>query len=305
MVQVFARACRPGAYLRIVTEGELGAGDAIEVLDRPGHGVTIELVSRAVLLDKSLRERAVSAPQLAAGLAQAPAPGSGGVARGLGDCEPVGPVVERLVGVPVARLVPAHPVPAHGGVAADLRLQRRSRSWFLTGLPAAVFQPLRFQPGSHVVIEFSISCESVTMHALAASGSERRPSSAAVSSMRLFVVSGSPPESSTGSPPSGGMTIAAQPPGPGLPLQAPSVHTSASPGRCSTGVCLGVRGGAELASAGDGSRGWDSPSHETPTRPREKRLAPAILGTMENDIVIMDGESASRHRLARARRRCS
>ena len=27
----FARAARPGAYLRIVEEGELGAGDAIEV----------------------------------------------------------------------------------------------------------------------------------------------------------------------------------------------------------------------------------------------------------------------------------
>ena len=32
------------------------------------HGVTIELVSRAILLDKSLRERAVSAPELAPGL---------------------------------------------------------------------------------------------------------------------------------------------------------------------------------------------------------------------------------------------
>jgi MOSC domain-containing protein YiiM len=68
MVQIFARACRPGAYLRIVTEGDLGAGDAIDVLSRPDHGVTIELVSRAILLDKSLRERAVSAPELAPGL---------------------------------------------------------------------------------------------------------------------------------------------------------------------------------------------------------------------------------------------
>jgi len=108
----------------------------------------------------------------------------------------------------------------------------------LTGLPAAVFQPLRFQPGSHAVIELSISCESVTMQALAPAGSERRPSSAAVSSMRLFVVCGSPPDNSTGAPPSGGTTIAAQPPGPGLPLQAPSVHTSASPGRDSTGLSL-------------------------------------------------------------------
>ncbi len=32
----------------------------------------------------------------------------------------------------------------------------------MTGLPAAVFQPFFFQPGSQTVIELSISCESVT-----------------------------------------------------------------------------------------------------------------------------------------------
>jgi MOSC domain-containing protein YiiM len=37
----FADADRPGAYLRIVEEGELGAGDTIEVVDRPDHGVTV------------------------------------------------------------------------------------------------------------------------------------------------------------------------------------------------------------------------------------------------------------------------
>ena len=34
MVKRFAQASRPGAYLRIVAEGELGAGDAIEVARR-------------------------------------------------------------------------------------------------------------------------------------------------------------------------------------------------------------------------------------------------------------------------------
>ena len=58
----------------------------------------------------------------------------------------------------------------------------------MTGLPAAVFQPLRFQPGSQIVIELSISCESVTTTTFEPSGSERRPSSAAVSSIRLLVV---------------------------------------------------------------------------------------------------------------------
>ena len=38
MVKRFAQASRPGAYLRIVVEGSLGAGDAIEVLSRPAHG---------------------------------------------------------------------------------------------------------------------------------------------------------------------------------------------------------------------------------------------------------------------------
>lgn len=62
----FARASRPGAYLKIVEEGDLGAGDAIEVdLDgRPDHGVTVRLVSDAMLVDHSLIPRAREAPQL-------------------------------------------------------------------------------------------------------------------------------------------------------------------------------------------------------------------------------------------------
>jgi MOSC domain-containing protein YiiM len=70
MVRRFGEASRPGAYLRIVAEGELGAGDEIELLSRPGHGVTVALVSDAILLDESLRARAGSAPELAESLAQ-------------------------------------------------------------------------------------------------------------------------------------------------------------------------------------------------------------------------------------------
>jgi MOSC domain-containing protein YiiM len=65
MVKLFGEASRPGAYLRIVTEGELGAGDEIELLSRPSHGVTVALVSAAILLDPSLRSQAASAPELA------------------------------------------------------------------------------------------------------------------------------------------------------------------------------------------------------------------------------------------------
>lgn len=68
MLRAFARASRPGAYLRIVREGELGAGDAVEIVDRPDHGVTIALVADAITLDGELLERALGAPQLPASL---------------------------------------------------------------------------------------------------------------------------------------------------------------------------------------------------------------------------------------------
>ena len=68
MVKRFAQASRPGVYFRIATEGELGAGDAIEIVDRPDHGVTIALVSDAFLLDRALLPRVLEAPELAEGL---------------------------------------------------------------------------------------------------------------------------------------------------------------------------------------------------------------------------------------------
>jgi MOSC domain-containing protein YiiM len=70
MVRRFGEASRPGAYLRIVREGELGAGDAVELLSRPSHGVTVALVSDAILRDDSLRPAAAAAPELAVGLAK-------------------------------------------------------------------------------------------------------------------------------------------------------------------------------------------------------------------------------------------
>jgi MOSC domain-containing protein YiiM len=69
MVRRFAKAGRPGAYLRIVREGEIGAGDAVAVRDRPDHGVTVALVSRAILLDPALLEAAAAAPELPRDLA--------------------------------------------------------------------------------------------------------------------------------------------------------------------------------------------------------------------------------------------
>jgi MOSC domain-containing protein YiiM len=69
MLKRFTHAERPGAYLRILVEGEIGAGDAIEVCDRPEHGITIALVSRAVLTDRALLARAAAAPKLPGELA--------------------------------------------------------------------------------------------------------------------------------------------------------------------------------------------------------------------------------------------
>jgi MOSC domain-containing protein YiiM len=68
MLKRFAQASRPGVYFRIITEGELGVGDTVEVVDRPDHGVTVSLVSDAFLLDHSLIPRALEAPQLAEAL---------------------------------------------------------------------------------------------------------------------------------------------------------------------------------------------------------------------------------------------
>jgi len=70
MVRAFALAGRPGAYLRIAVEGELGAGDEVEVVGRPEHGVTIALVAHAMLIDPAFVERALEAPQLAEQVAE-------------------------------------------------------------------------------------------------------------------------------------------------------------------------------------------------------------------------------------------
>jgi MOSC domain-containing protein YiiM len=69
MVKRFGQASRPGAYLRIVTEGELEAGDELTVISRPDHDVTVALVADAILVDDSLAAKAASAPELAEDLA--------------------------------------------------------------------------------------------------------------------------------------------------------------------------------------------------------------------------------------------
>ena len=44
----FQAAMRMGAYLRVVEEGDIGANDTIDVLERPSHGVTLDTMVRAL-----------------------------------------------------------------------------------------------------------------------------------------------------------------------------------------------------------------------------------------------------------------
>ncbi len=54
----------PGAYLRVLEPGDIGAGDEIVPIARPDHGVTIGEVFRALTGDRSLAPRLLLAPQL-------------------------------------------------------------------------------------------------------------------------------------------------------------------------------------------------------------------------------------------------
>ena len=60
----FAEALRPGPYLRIVVEGDLGAGDAIQVVERPDHDLTVRDVFRIYTRDRGEVERFLSVPQM-------------------------------------------------------------------------------------------------------------------------------------------------------------------------------------------------------------------------------------------------
>ena len=61
----FAAAGRPGAYLRIVGEGEVGAGDAVDVVSRPGHALTVGDVARIYHGDRARCGELLRAPELA------------------------------------------------------------------------------------------------------------------------------------------------------------------------------------------------------------------------------------------------
>jgi len=60
----FTQASRPGAYLRIVVEGELGAGDEIRIVERPDHDVTVRDVFRIYTRDEDEAERLLAVREL-------------------------------------------------------------------------------------------------------------------------------------------------------------------------------------------------------------------------------------------------
>ncbi len=65
-VKRFAADGRPGPYLRVTQPGVLAAGDEISVIHRPGHGITVSMLFRALTVDKTLLPRLVGIDGLGA-----------------------------------------------------------------------------------------------------------------------------------------------------------------------------------------------------------------------------------------------
>ncbi|HEY1597346.1 MAG TPA: MOSC domain-containing protein [Thermoleophilaceae bacterium] len=63
-IKRFAQAGRPGAYLRVIEEGELAAGDEVEIVSRPDADVTVGLFAEAFEHDRSLLPRLLEADAL-------------------------------------------------------------------------------------------------------------------------------------------------------------------------------------------------------------------------------------------------
>jgi MOSC domain-containing protein YiiM len=64
LIKRFTEHGAPGAYLRVIGDGEVGAGDAIEVIYRPAHGITIGDTFRALSNSPELLPRLLEAPEL-------------------------------------------------------------------------------------------------------------------------------------------------------------------------------------------------------------------------------------------------
>jgi MOSC domain-containing protein YiiM len=89
-IRRFTEALRPGAYLRIIAEGSVAAGDAIRVLERPDQGLSVRDVLRIYSRDRQEAGRLIAVPRMSeswkawaeaqlrkAGSDATPAPGPG------------------------------------------------------------------------------------------------------------------------------------------------------------------------------------------------------------------------------------
>ncbi|MEI9906622.1 MAG: MOSC domain-containing protein [Actinomycetota bacterium] len=64
LIKEFTQAERSGSYLRIVEEGDVGAGDTIDITFRPEHGITTKDVFCARSGERSLINEISQVPQL-------------------------------------------------------------------------------------------------------------------------------------------------------------------------------------------------------------------------------------------------
>jgi MOSC domain-containing protein YiiM len=63
-IKRFTLAARPGSYFRVIEEGEIQAGDEIEIVHRPDHDVTVALTFRALTVEPELLPRLLAADAL-------------------------------------------------------------------------------------------------------------------------------------------------------------------------------------------------------------------------------------------------
>ena len=67
-IHTFTRRGVPGAYLRVVSPGQVRAGDTVSVVRRPDHGVTVGLAFRAIMTEPEHLPRLAAVEELAADL---------------------------------------------------------------------------------------------------------------------------------------------------------------------------------------------------------------------------------------------
>jgi MOSC domain-containing protein YiiM len=63
-IKRFVLAAEPGAYLRVISSGEIQAGDQVEIVHQPDHDVTIALCFRAQTIEPELLPRLLVADAL-------------------------------------------------------------------------------------------------------------------------------------------------------------------------------------------------------------------------------------------------